>query len=167
MVWRETDENTNDLQARQIMARKEKKMSEASRRKEKQQWAIEKPKLDNARRFRGIYFIDLEDEEFKFTMESARGKLEILMPAMPCKTSLCRSSRETCRSIGEHKTKYACIVEADECMRIRMEAAPHRCHEDHIAGKGMNSSSRCNLVHKFILVLQAIRITDAKAGGPQ
>ena len=69
MVWRETDENTNDLQARQIMARNEKKMSEASKRKEKQQWAIEKPKLDNARRLRGIYFIDLEDEEFKLTME--------------------------------------------------------------------------------------------------
>ena len=32
-------------------------MSEASERKEKQKWAIEKPKLDNARKLRGIYFI--------------------------------------------------------------------------------------------------------------
>ena len=30
--------------------------SKAAERKEKQQWAIEKPKLDNARKFRGIYF---------------------------------------------------------------------------------------------------------------
>ena len=73
-----------------------KHMSDASKRKEKQKWAIEKPKLDNARRLRGIYFIDLEDEKFKRTMKIARRKLEIPMPAaMPCKTSLCRSSRET------------------------------------------------------------------------
>ena len=32
-------------------------MSDASKRKEKQKWAIEKPKLDNARRLRGILFI--------------------------------------------------------------------------------------------------------------
>ena len=40
-------------------------MSDASKRKAKQKWAIEKPKLDNARRSRDIYFIDLDDEEFK------------------------------------------------------------------------------------------------------
>ena len=33
--------------------------------REKQKWPIEKPKLDNARRLRGIHFIDLEDKEFK------------------------------------------------------------------------------------------------------
>ena len=44
-------------------------MSDASNRKEKQKWAIGKPKLDNARRIRGIYFIDPEDEEFKRTMK--------------------------------------------------------------------------------------------------
>ena len=34
--------------------------------REKQKWAIEKkPKLENARRIRGIYFIDPEDKEFK------------------------------------------------------------------------------------------------------
>ena len=82
---------------------------------------------------------------------------------MPCKTSLCRSSRETCSAIGGHKTKHACIVEADESMRIRMEGAPHRYHEDHIAGKGMNSPSHCNLVHKFIPMPQAMKIPDAKA----
>ena len=48
-------------------------------------------------------------------------------------------------------------------MRIRMEGAPHRCHEDHIAGKGMNSLSQYNLVHKFIPMPQAMKIPDAKA----
>ena len=45
-----------------------KDMSDASKRKEKQKWAIEKPKLDNARRLYGIYFIDPDDEEFKDTL---------------------------------------------------------------------------------------------------
>ena len=31
-------------------------MSKTAQRKEKQEWAIEKPKLDNARKLRGIYF---------------------------------------------------------------------------------------------------------------
>ena len=35
--------------------------------KEKQEGSNEKPKLDNAGRLRGIYFIDLEDKEFKET----------------------------------------------------------------------------------------------------
>ena len=42
-----------------------KDMSEAAQRKERQKWAIEKPKLHNARRLRGIYFIDPADSEFK------------------------------------------------------------------------------------------------------
>ena len=34
-----------------------KQMSDASKRKEKQRWAVEKPKLDNARRLHGIYLL--------------------------------------------------------------------------------------------------------------
>ena len=104
--------------------------------KAKQKCTIEKPKLENARKSRGIYFIDPEDEDFEEIMKNVRGKLEIPMPAaVSCKISLCQSSRETCRAIGGQKTKYACVVEADESMRIRMEGAPHRYHEDHIARK--------------------------------
>ena len=85
------------------------------------------------------------------------------MPAaMLCKTSVCRSSRETCGTKGEHKTKYVCIVEADESMRIRMEGSLHRYHEDHIAEKGMNSMTHYSLVHKFIPTSQAMKIPDAK-----
>ena len=81
------------------------------KRKEKQKWTIEKPKLENARKLRGIHFIDPEEKEFKDIVKKACRKLVIPMPeAMSCETSLCRSSRETCRTIGEHKTKYACIV---------------------------------------------------------
>ena len=36
-------------------------MSKASQKKEKHQWAIEEPKLDNARKLRGISLIDPDD----------------------------------------------------------------------------------------------------------
>ena len=44
-------------------------MSEASKRKEKPKWAIEKLKLDNARKLSGIYLIDPDDGEFKDIMK--------------------------------------------------------------------------------------------------
>ena len=40
-------------------------MSDAAKKKAKHRWAIEKPKLDNARQLRGMYFIKPDDEEFK------------------------------------------------------------------------------------------------------
>ena len=140
-----------------------KHLSDAAKSKAKQKWAIEKPKLENARRIRGIFFIEPDEEEFKDIMKNARRKLEIPMPAaMPCKTTVnCRG--ESCRSIWKHKTEYACIVEADESMRIRMEGSHHKNHEDHIAGTGVNSLSHFNLVHKFIPMPQAMKIPDAKA----
>ena len=49
-------------------------------RSAKQNWIIEKPKLDNARQLCGIFFIEPEDEEFKHTMKNARRKWEIPMP---------------------------------------------------------------------------------------
>ena len=39
---------------------------------------------------------------------------------------------------------------------------PHN-HEDHIVGKGENSLQHYNLVHKFIPMLQAMKIPAAKA----
>ena len=76
-----------------------KHMSEAAKKKAKQKRAVEKPKLDNARQLRGIFFIEPDDEEFKLTMKNARRKLEVPIPAaMPCKTPV-NSPGETCRSI--------------------------------------------------------------------
>ena len=39
-----------------------KQMSNTVKNKEKQKWAIEKPKLENARGLRGIFFIEPDDE---------------------------------------------------------------------------------------------------------
>ena len=44
-------------------------MYDAAKSKAKQKWAIEKPKLENARRLRGIFLIEPNDEEFKHTIK--------------------------------------------------------------------------------------------------
>ena len=85
-------------------------MSDASKRKEKQKWAIEKPKLDNARRLRGVYFVDPADEEFKRFMKKSRRKLEIpMLAAMPCRLQRC-PCRETCCAVGEHMTNMHVLL---------------------------------------------------------
>ena len=63
---------------------------------------------------------------------------------------LCKIRKETYKETGRNpdapKTKYACIVEADESARKRLEGTLHKDHEDHIAGKGINSLNHYNLV---------------------
>ena len=61
------------------------------------------------------------------------------------------------------KTKYACVVEAHESTRQRLEPSLSKNHEDHIAGKEYNSMNHYNLVHKFIPMSHAMKIPDAKA----
>ena len=138
-------------------------MSRNTKLKEKQNWAGKKPKLDNTRRLRGIYFFDPEDIEFKETVKNARRKLEVpTSPAMPCKKTNNRHG-ETCDKKGIHKSKLACILEASESTRLRMEGILHQNHEDHIAGGGNNSPHHHNMVHKFIPMPQAMKIPAAKA----
>ena len=136
-------------------------MGKHAKLKEKQKWSTEKLHLENARKLRGIYFIDPEDTEFKETIKNARKKLETsVAPAMPCKIM------KNCGSGASNKikTKLACILEADESTRMRMgNSIPHH-HEDHIAGKGENSSQHYSLVHKFT---QAMKIPAAKSSGGQ
>ena len=102
--------------------------------KEKQKWSNEKLHLENARKLRGIYFIDPEDKEFKETIKNARKKLETsVAPAMPCKIM-----KKNCGSGGSNKikTRLACILEADESTRMmRMGESLPTHHEDHIAEK--------------------------------
>ena len=49
-------------------------MGKHAKLKEKQKWFYEKLHLENARKLRGIYFIDPEDKEFKETIKNARKK---------------------------------------------------------------------------------------------
>ena len=62
VVWRETDKNSNDYQTRFCVARSMEKLVKPLGIKEK-------PKLDDARPLRRIYFIDPDDEEYKETQK--------------------------------------------------------------------------------------------------
>ena len=103
----------------------------------KPKWSSEEVRQENARKLRGIYFIDPEDKEFKETIENARKKLEpTIAPAM-----LCKIMEKNCGSGASNKikTRLACILEAGESTRLRMGESLPNHHEDHIAGKGDNS----------------------------
>ena len=81
---------------------------------------------------------------------------------------LARSARHVCNgdpwhTTNEIKSKLACILEASEFTRLRMEESLPKYHEDHIAGKGDNSVQHKNVEHKFIPMLQAMKIPAAKA----
>ena len=130
--------------------------------KEKQKWSHEKLHLDNARKLRGVYFIDPEDKEFKETIKNAHKNLETpVAPAMPCKIM---KSNKNCGSVASNKikTKFACILEASESTRLRMGETLPTHHEDHIAGRGNNSLQHYDMVHKFIPMPLAMKIPAAK-----
>ena len=132
-----------------------KSMGQHAKLKEKQKWSNEKLHLENARKLRGIHFIDPEDKEFKETMKNASKKLETPMAlVLLCKTSKTCKHGVTRGKTNEIKSKLACILEASESARLRMEESVPNYHEDHIAGKGDNSLQHYNLVHKFFLCLK-------------
>ena len=134
------------------------KLGRNAKLREKQKWSIEKPKLDNARRLRGIYFVDFEDKELKETIRNARKMLETPMaPAMPCKTCKKSKNLETRSKNNDFKSKFACILEASESTRLRMEESLPNYHEDHIAGRGDNSLQHYNLV--FLCLKQCVNST--------
>ena len=140
------------------------KLGRNAKLREMQKWSIEKPKFDNARRLRGIYFIDPEDKEFKETIRNAWKKLETPM-APPCLARHARKAKnEDIRTkTYDIKSKFACILEASESTRMRMDESLPKYHDDHIAGKGGNSLQHYNLGHKFIPVPQAMMIPAAKS----
>ena len=67
-------------------------------------------------------------------------------PAMLCKIM------KNCGSGGSNKikTRLARILEAGESKRLRMGESLPNHHEDHVAGKGDNSSQHYKLVRKFL-----------------
>ena len=138
-----------------------KTMGKNAKLKEKQKWSNEKLHLDNARKLRGIYFIDPEDKEFKETIKNARKKLETSVAlAMPCKIM-----KRIVGVVDPTKSKQNLRVfwKLMNPTRLRMGESLPNCHEDHIAGKGDNSLQHFNLVRKFIPMPQAMKIPAAKA----
>ena len=144
------------------------KFGKAAQNREKQEWAQEKPKLDNARRLRRIYFIGPDDEEYKEILKNARRNLERPMAAaMPCKRLPNSIKKVTAKpeieSEKKSKTVNGCMVESQESTRQRVESSQPKNHEDHIAGKGFTPMSHYNLGHNFIPMPQAMKILETKA----
>ena len=115
-----------------------------------------------------ICFIDPEDKEFKETIKNDRKKLEAPeAPAVRCKMSKTCKHGVTRGTSNKIKSKLACVLEAGESTRLRMGESSPNHHEDHVAGKGGNSLQHYNLVHQFVLMLQAMKIPAAKTGSGQ
>ena len=58
-----------------------------------------------------------------------------MAPALPCKTCKKNKHGETRSKTVNFKSQFACIMEASESTRMRMEESPPKYHEDHIAVK--------------------------------
>ena len=86
-----------------------------------------------------------------------------MAPAMPCKTCKKIKKGEIRSKTDEFKSKFACIFEAGESTRMRMEESLPKKHEDRVAGRGDISLHHHNLVHKFIPMPEAMKIPAAKA----
>ena len=124
------------------------KIGKAAQNRERQEWAKEKPKLDNARKMRGSYFIDPDDQEYKDILKNARRKLERPMAPVPCKRQKSITkviAKSNSASEENSKTVYSSKVESHESTRQRAESSASKHHKDHIVGKGFTSKSHLQI----------------------
>ena len=124
-------------------------MSRNAKLREKHKWAIEKPKLDNARRLRGIYFIDPEDKEFKETSRKARNwKHQWFEPCFARherKASVERSVARLMISSLNLRVSWK-PVNPQECV---WQNFYQKIMTTILQEKGTNSPQHYNLVHNF------------------
>ena len=87
--------------------------------------------------------------------------------AMPCKRAPNDITKVVAKpEFGSEKCSkklYECILESHQSTRQRVESSQSKNHGDHIADKGFNSMSHCNLVHKFIHMPQVMKSQNATA----
>ena len=136
------------------------KMGKNAKLKEKLKWSHEKLHLDNARKLRGIYFIDPEDKEFKETIKNARKKLETSMAhAMPLKQ--------------KRIVEMVYPIKSNQNLRVfwKLVNLPDFVWKNHcrlimktiVQEKETIHYSIIFLVHKFIPMPQAMKIPAANA----
>ena len=81
MVREETYKETQNFSSWWCVARYVEAYVWCSEKQSNKKVGYRETKLDNARQLRGIFFFELEDEEFRDIIKNARRKLEIPMPA--------------------------------------------------------------------------------------
>ena len=146
------------------------KIGKAPQNREKQEWKNEKPKLDNARRLRGIYFIDPDDQDYKETLKKIRGENWKDLWQQPCRARgwfvLAPRRWLQCRKLHPNRTPKRFMVEKWNPMNPQgneWKLLSLKIMKTTFAGKGFTSMTHYNLVHKFILMPQATKIADAKS----
>ena len=118
------------------------RIGKAAQKREKQERAIEKPKLEDARNSTGIYSIDPSDEDHKDIIKNARRKLETpTATATPCKREFSKANipETVVPKTGKFKesgakTEFSCIAEIDESTRQRIDFSTNWIHKGHNAG---------------------------------
>ena len=90
-----------------------------------------------------------------------------MAPAMLCKASKNRKHGVTRGKSNEIKSKLACIFDASESTRLRMEESPPNYREDRVAGKGNKSLQHYNLVHTCIPMLSSCQNSRSKGSSGQ
>ena len=109
MVQEEINEKTAYIQARSFIARTLGENGKECQAEGEAKMVEGKAPSGNARKLRGIYFIDPEDKEFKETFKNARKKLETpVAPAMPCKIM-----KKNCGSGASNKIK-TCVYSGSQ-----------------------------------------------------
>ena len=105
MVREAGGKEANNVQAWLLVARNMERHLSSSATKRKTKVGYRKTEAYNARRLRGIYFIDPANAEFKRKMKNVRRKLEIPMPAAVLCKIRWRKYNENCRTPDTRKTK--------------------------------------------------------------
>ena len=121
-------------------------IGQAAQNRTKHECKNDKPKLDNARRLRGIY-IGLVDEE--------RGENWKSLWTRPC-----RAKRRFW--LQETGSGAECISQGSKDS-MWLNSGISWIHKATSAGKGLTSMTHYNVVHKFILLPKEMNIPDAKA----
>ena len=87
--------------------------------KEKQNWSSERPKLVNARKLRGIHFIDREDMELAEIIKTAQKNWKC-RPLLLCRGKWATGRNGvTCIQKDDHKSRLTCTLQADKTKRLR------------------------------------------------
>ena len=141
------------------------RVSDAAKKVAKQRWAIEKPKLDNARQLRGIHFIETRRWRVQAHNQSRSKKVGSTDDSSDALQNTKKKQWEDPPQYWETQDKIClyCWWRRKHETKARRSSTQISPNQDRITEKGMNSMNHYSLVHKFIPMPQAMKLPDAKA----